>query len=65
MVHLNSIKLARMKRGLRQMDLAVQVGTSESMVAKWETDRLKPSAEMYEKLAAVLGVDANQLKEAC
>jgi len=53
---LNGLKLARLQAGWRQIDLAKAVEVSESQVAKWETDRLKPSPEMVERLAGALGV---------
>jgi transcriptional regulator with XRE-family HTH domain len=53
---LNGLKLARLQAGWRQIDLAKAADVSESQVAKWETDRLKPSPEMVERLAGVLGV---------
>jgi len=53
---LNGLKLARLQAGWRQIDLAKAVEVSESQVAKWETDRLKPSPEMVERLAGAVVV---------
>ena len=50
------LKLARIKAGKSQRDLALATGVSEHMVSKWETRRLSPPREIQEKIAAVLGV---------
>lgn len=57
MVRLNDFKLARMKAGLRQIDLAKALGVSESLVAKWETDRSKPTPEMSQRIEKILKID--------
>lgn len=44
------IKFARMKAGLRQMDLAVLLGISENEMSKIETGRRAISAALYGEL---------------
>ena len=44
------IKFARIKAGLRQMDLAVLLGISENEMSKLETGRRAISSEMYAKI---------------
>jgi transcriptional regulator with XRE-family HTH domain len=52
---LNNFKLARLQKGLRQVDLAELVGVSESAVTKWETNRTRPRPEYIEKIEKALG----------
>jgi len=61
MVSLNGFKVARMNKGMRQIDLANALGVSESSVAKWETGRAKPGPELSKKIEAVLGVKVDKL----
>lgn len=58
---LNNFKLARLQKGLRQMDLAKLLGVSESAVAKWETNRTRPRVEYREKLEKALGMPFEEL----
>lgn len=61
MVQLNGFKLARMRAKMRQIDLAMAVGVSESLVAKWETGRIKPNQIMLKRLSEVLNVSSKDL----
>lgn len=61
MLQVNGIKLARMKAGLRQIDLAKSVGCSESLVAHWETGRAKPQDAVLDKLAKILNTETSEL----
>lgn len=58
---LNNLKLARMKAGLRQIDLAEKLGVSESLVTKWETGRSRPTRAILNKISIILGVGFNDL----
>lgn len=58
---LNNFKLARLQKGLRQVDLAKLVGVSESAVTKWETNRTRPRPEHREKIEKALGKPFDQL----
>lgn len=53
-VTLTPFKLARMKAGLRQIDIARALGVSESLVAYWETGRKRPAEQYLPKLAEML-----------
>jgi transcriptional regulator with XRE-family HTH domain len=55
------LKLARMKAGMKQIDLARAVGVSESQVAKWETGRAEPNPIYAERLTNVLGIGKEEL----
>ena len=52
-----NIRSARIKRGLKQEDLARAVGTSWQKVSRWESGQSQPLFPEMEKLAAFLGVD--------
>lgn len=58
---INGIKLARMKAGLRQVDVARAAGIAESTLSHYETGRTKPSPAVLRKLAGILGVTENKL----
>jgi len=60
---LNKFKLARMKAGLTQLELAKKLGVSESLITKWETGRGKPRGVKLEMLAQVLNVKPEELVE--
>ena len=52
----SSIKLARLRSGMRQWDLAKQIGISETQLSKIETGRVKPGRDLLVRIAAALGV---------
>jgi transcriptional regulator with XRE-family HTH domain len=58
---LSKLKLARMHRGLRQMDLARSVGISESYLSKIETGRATPSDALLSRVSEALGLDVSDL----
>ena len=53
---LSKLKLVRLQRGLRQWDVAQQVGVTESQLSKIETGRIPLSPGLAEKIAYILGV---------
>lgn len=59
---LSPIKLARMRGGLRQIDIARKIGVSESQLSKIETGRIEPSGEILARIAEVLRVDEDELR---
>lgn len=61
MLRVNSFKLLRMKAGLTQKDLAERLGCSESLIARWETERGRPSGEKLIRLTELLGCTPDQL----
>lgn len=60
-VRLNEFKLARMKAGLTQKTLAERLKCSESLIAKWETERSRPKGEKLAKIADILQCKAEEL----
>lgn len=54
---INALKLARMKQGMTQLDLAKRLGISEKMVSFYETERSHPGIELAVDIARTLGVD--------
>ena len=60
---LTKVKLRRLQRGLRQWDVARQVGIGESHLSKIETGRVQPPSELLEKIATVLDVAPEDLVE--
>lgn len=61
MQSLTHFKLARMKAGLRQMDVARALDISESLVTKWETQRSRPGECFEGPLEKLLGVPFAEL----
>ena len=48
------IKIARLKAGLRQYDLAAKVGIHPSQLSEIELGRRKPSPEVVERLLQII-----------
>jgi len=49
------IKLARIKSGIRQYDLAARLGISPSRLSEIESGRREPSQELVKRLCKILG----------
>jgi ribosome-binding protein aMBF1 (putative translation factor) len=47
---------ARLKSGLTQEQLAVRMHTKQSVVARWESGRAKPSTQTLERFARATGM---------
>jgi ribosome-binding protein aMBF1 (putative translation factor) len=47
---------ARAKAGLTQEQLAVRMRTTQTVVARWESGRVKPSTRTLERFAAATGM---------
>lgn len=62
-VRLSRLKLARMKAGLRQIDLARKVGVSETAITKYETGRARPSLVTLQRICQVLGAPLDDLAQ--
>lgn len=58
---LNPLRLARMRRGLRQIDLAIRVGISPARISYYETGILEPTPEVIKKIADVLNCTEAEL----
>ena len=61
---LHPLKLIRMRKGLRQWDVAKSVGVSEAYLSKLETGRATPSPELAARIAGVLGVATEDIRQA-
>lgn len=55
------ITKARKTRGLSQANFAERLGVTRAACSHWETGRAKPSTKHIEKIAKLLGIDANWL----
>lgn len=55
------IKAKRLKRKLRVVDLAKEMGVRSPTVCQWETGKARPSVDRMVLLAEVLGVDLTEL----
>ncbi len=62
-IMLTKVKLARLKLGFRQWDVARQVGISESSLSKIETGRTQLSTDFATRLAEVLNVGVEDIQE--
>lgn len=58
---MNTIRKARTDRNYTQEDLAAKLGVERSAIAKWETGRSHPRAEMLLRLSSVLGCTVDEL----
>lgn len=55
----NNLKNARIKKGLKQDDLAKMIGKSKNVISNWERGDNKPDADTLFRLCDILDVDAN------
>ena len=55
------IKTARSAKGISQEALAAELGIDRSAIAKWETGKSLPRAELLPKLADILGCTVDEL----
>lgn len=51
----------REKTNMKQEELARRLGIDRSTVAKWETGKSKPRADMLPKIADILGCTVDEL----
>lgn len=57
-----SIKAWRVEKGLRQTDMACELGVSRKTVAAWEAGKVYPKADKIDKICKVLGVGYDNIK---
>lgn len=56
------MKAARVKRGLTQFEVAVELGlSSQVVVARWESGSRHPSSDTIRRVAEILGVQPEDL----
>ena len=55
------IKKARQSRGLTQLELARDIGASQTALALWQSGNRKISTEVIERVSVVLSVSASYL----
>lgn len=53
----------RKQRGYKQSDIASKLDVTQSVVAKWESDKVRPRPQTLLELAAVLEVSPEMLSE--
>ena len=58
----NKIRMIRLSRGLSQEDMAKQMGIAQKSYSKMENNRQKIADEVLNKIAATLGVSAEDIK---
>lgn len=57
-----NMKLARIKKGMTQQELAEKIGVSSNItVSRYESGKLDPPAKRLNKIADVLGVTTDYL----
>src|SRR6056297_1216625 len=55
------MKEIRMKRNIRQTDLAATLGVTQGQISRYENKGEQPAKELAQKIAAILNVDVNYL----
>ena len=53
------IREARLRSGLTQVELAIRMGTQQSVVARWETGAREPSLPTVRRALRAAGFDLN------
>lgn len=51
------IREARVRAGLTQQQLAERLGTSQSVVARWESGKVRPSLENLDRVVRAAGLE--------
>lgn len=51
------IAAARIAAGMTQAQLAARIGTTQGMIARWETGVRKPKMESLMRIGTALGID--------
>ena len=54
---MNIVRELRIKKGVQQKELALELGISSAAVSNWEKGKSDPSGERLKKLAEYFGVD--------
>lgn len=54
---------ARQARGVKQVDLALELNLARSTLSSWEADRRRPDADQLRELCRILHVSADVLLE--
>lgn len=57
----DNLRNIRLQRGLTQMELAKDLGTSQSSITSWEQERREPDFRTLQKLADYFGVPLSAL----
>ena len=57
------IEQRRKARNLKQSDLASQLGVHQSIVARWESNQVRPRPRSLERLALALGTTVEELTQ--
>lgn len=60
-VFINNLKFFRKKCGLRQLDLALEIGKSSNYINSVENGKYFPSPETIDKISAVLKIHPSEL----
>lgn len=58
------IATLRKRQGLTQDAFAKKIGVHSNHITRWESNRMRPSVQMLEKIAAVFGVTTDRLLDA-
>ena len=53
---MNNVRELRLRKGIQQKELALEIGVSNATVSDWEHGRKNPSGERLERLAEFFGV---------
>ena len=61
MKDINPIKLARMRAGFTQAEIAEKLNVSSTAVSMWETGVTHPTAKKLKPLAEALGTTVDEL----
>ena len=54
---MNIVRELRIKKGIQQKELALELGVSSAAVSNWEKGKSDPSGERLQKLAEIFAVD--------
>ena len=59
----SELKIARIRAGLTQVQLAAKLGTDQAMVSNWENGKQTPSRKYAQLLSDLLDVPVSTLRD--
>lgn len=57
-----TLKAARINAGLKQTDMAVELGVDRKTIGSWESGKSMPKADKVEAICLLLGVSYDAIK---
>lgn len=60
-IRMLNMKIIRMKKGIKQKELAAMIGVRQATIANIENGRVRPRRSTVERIASALGVTTDEI----